>query len=101
MPIKSIALALVAASIAVPAIAADVPRVSVRVEYSDLDLATTAGQEELERRLDRAASTICGVDELKTGTRLPSAWARRCMREARVNLDRQFATLIKRHSSGG
>jgi UrcA family protein len=101
MQIKSIALALAAASVALPAAAADAPRVSVRVEYSDLDLATPAGQEELERRLDRAARTICGVDNVKTGTRLPSSWARRCMREARIDLDRQFAALIERHSSGG
>lgn len=100
MKIRSTLLALAAAVVAVPA-AADAPKETIRVEYKDLDLASAAGREELELRLDRAVRTICGVDDARTGTRLPSTRSSRCLRDARIDLDKQFAGLIETRSKGG
>jgi UrcA family protein len=101
MRIQSTILALAAAALAVPAIAADGAGSTVSVRYNDLNLATKAGQEELDRRLERAARNVCGLDAVRTGTRLPSAEARRCYREARATLDKQFASLVRYDARGG
>jgi UrcA family protein len=95
------ALVLSAAIMAMPAVAAEAEPNSVRVEYKDLDLTTRTGQDELQRRLDRAARSVCGMNELKTGTRLHSADQNRCYRDARSSLDRHFAALIDKHAQGG
>ena len=101
MRIQSTILALAAAALAVPAIAAEDSGSAVVVSYGDLDLASKAGQEELDRRLERAARSVCGLDADRTGTRLPSADARRCYREARADLDKQFASLVRADVRGG
>ena len=103
MRIRSTILALAAAAVAltVPAAATEAESNSVGVRYSDLNLASKAGQDELDRRLDRAARNVCGMDGIRTGTRLASAESRRCYREARVTLDKQFAALVKERAAGG
>jgi UrcA family protein len=101
MRIQSTILALAAATLAVPAIAADDAGSAVSVRYNDLNLASKAGQEELDRRLERAARSVCGLDAIRTGTRLRSAEARRCYREARATLDKQFASLVSNDARGG
>jgi UrcA family protein len=101
MRIQSTILALAAATLALPAMASESSGSTVSVRYNDLNLATQAGQDELERRLDRAARTVCGLDETRTGTRLPSANARSCYREARVTLNQRFAALVKDRATGG
>ena len=61
MSIRIISLALAAtAAFAVPA-AAETQTTTRGVQYKDLDLATEAGQKELENRLDSAAREVCGV----------------------------------------
>ena len=55
---------------------------SVTVRYADLDLSTVAGQQKLERRIARAASQVCGLDEVTTGSRVPSTEASACYRQA-------------------
>lgn len=55
--------------------------ISVRVEYSDLNLERAAGQAELRRRLDRATAMACPIDaarDLRT-----HAHANSCRKKAR------------------
>lgn len=74
---------------------------SVSVNYKDLDLSTPAGQAELDHRLDRAAREVCGMDEIQTGTRIPSRSARKCYKNAREKLDERIAMLVARERKGG
>jgi UrcA family protein len=96
-PILAAALAIAAAT---PAVAATQTS-SAAVRYTDLDLSTSAGQEQLDRRIDVAARAACGLDTVRTDTRVPSQSARRCYEEARENVNRQVAELIERDKSRG
>ena len=100
MRMQSLALALAAAVVAMPATAADEPP-KIGVRYGDLDLTSEAGQRQLDQRLERAAREVCGMNEKVTGSHLRSQNARDCYREARRNLDQQYAQLITRKSAGG
>ena len=100
MKMQSLALALAAAVLAVPAVAAD-ETPGIRVHYGDLDLTSDAGQKELDSRLNRAAREVCGVDEPIVGSRISSGHSRTCYREARRQIDVQFAQLVSRKSAGG
>lgn len=100
MTMQSLALALAAAFVAAPAAAADEPPV-VRVHYGDLDLTSSAGQRQLDLRLERAAREVCHVDDKVIGSHLRSPHARECYREARRDLDRQYAQLVTRKSAEG
>ena len=71
------------------------------VTYADLNLATVEGQEALERRVTRALEEVCQANEVRTGTRMRSSDARRCMREAKVNAKKQVAAILERHNLGG
>ena len=96
-PILAAALAIAAAS---PAVAATEGS-STAVRYTDLDLSSSAGQEQLDRRIDVAARAACGMDTVRIDTRVPSQSARRCYDEARANVSRQVAELIERDKSRG
>jgi UrcA family protein len=98
MKMQSLALALAAAVLAVPAMAAD-EAPSVGVPYGDLDLTSAAGQRQLDLRLERAAREVCGLDVKATGTHLQSQHSRTCYREARRHLDQQYAEAINRKSA--
>ena len=78
---------------------ADPPRPS-RVRYADLDLSTEAGQEQLERRIDSAARTACGMDEIRTG-RVAVDRAAPCYEQTKANVHEQVAETIARGSSRG
>lgn len=102
MRIQSLALALsAAAALSVPAMAADDQPNRTSVRYHDLDLSTEAGQKELDRRLDKAARQVCGMNAATTGSRVASRDARDCYRQARTTLDRQFAAVVNRETRGG
>ena len=97
MRMQSLALAFAAAVLAVPALAAD-EAPSVGVRYGDLDLASASGQRQLDLRLERAVREVCGMNEKATGSHLRSQNSRECYREARRDLDRQYAELVSRKS---
>ncbi len=61
---------------------AETVRQSQEVRFNDLDLASSQGQRQLERRIQRAARTVCGMDEIATGTRLASRESSRCYNQA-------------------
>ena len=61
--------ALIAASAAIAILFAGTARAETRqVRTSDLDLATAAGQAELDARIDRAARAVCKLE--RTGSRI-------------------------------
>lgn len=98
MKMQSLALALTAAVLAAPVVAAD-EAPSVAVRYGDLDLTSAEGQQQLDSRLERAAREVCGVNEKRTGTYLRSQSSRECYREARRHLDQQYAEVVSRKSA--
>src|SRR5688572_14618350 len=98
MRMQSLALALAAAVLAVPAAARDKTR-SVNVRYGDLDLTSVEGQQKLDLRLERAARKVCRLNEPVTGSHLRAVNARECYEEARRNLDQQYAQLVNRKST--
>jgi UrcA family protein len=95
---QSLALALAAAVLAVPAAAAD-EAPSVGVHYGDLDLTSEAGQRQLDLRLVRAAREVCRFDRNMVGSHLRSQNSRECYREARRNLAQQYAEAVSRKSA--
>ena len=100
MRLHTLALAMAATVLAVPLAAKDeAPRVAVR--YGDLDLTSEAGQRQLDLRLERAAREVCGVDEKAVGSHLHSQHSRVCYREARRDLDQQYAQLVSRTAAAG
>jgi UrcA family protein len=86
---------------AAPALAVPAAAETVGVKYSDLDLSTRAGQQKLERRIDSAARTACGMDEVRTGRFTPSTAQRQCYSQTKANVHDQVAELIARDSSRG
>jgi len=74
---------------------------SIAVPYGDLDLTTARGQKELDHRVDRAAKKVCGFDEQNTGTRITSAAARDCYKDARKQLEKNLATILDRKAAAG
>lgn len=95
-------IAIAAAAAAAVALAASPAAAEdVAIRYTDLNLATDAGQRVLEQRIEVAARRICGVDEQATGSRLRSRDAQRCYREAKTKATRQFAALVEEHAKGG
>ncbi len=74
---------------------------SVSVSIKDLDLSSDEGRQELDRRIENAAKQACGMNEHEVGTRITSREARRCVRDAKRNLDDHFADLISDQQRGG
>jgi len=88
------------AMIATPAVAAEGEGATMQVRYSDLDLSTDEGQAALERRLDRAAELVCGIDRRTNGVALPSTEARACYRETIKNFEREIAAVAEQQQRG-
>lgn len=96
-----LAAAIAAGSIfAAPVQAAEQEAATVEVRYSDLNLSTEEGQRTLERRLNRAAEEVCGIDN-RSGAALRSNLSRRCYAETVRSFDRQVAMLVEREARGG
>lgn len=80
-------LALTAAlALALPTVPAVAKSGSVSVDYSDLDLSTAKGKEQLEKRIDKAARAFCGADQPKTGTMLRGGKTRTCVTSIKRNI---------------
>ena len=103
MSIRSIALALAAAAAfaaSAPAAAAEATVSTADVSYKDLDLTSEAGQKELDRRVDRAARQVCGMDEAVVGSRVVPRESRQCYQDARQQLGEQVSKLVKKGAAG-
>lgn len=71
------------------------------VSYADLNLATAEGQATLERRIASALEEVCQTNAIRTGTRVQSRDARKCMDEARAKSKKQVAAIVAEHKLGG
>lgn len=86
----------------VPAVSAqNVETRTTGVTHTDLDLTTPEGVEELDRRIDRAAKQVCGMNEVEVGTRARTREGRQCYRDAKRQLERQFAQIVNDAQRGG
>ena len=84
-----------------PAVMAAPEQETTIVTYSDLDLTTEAGREALDRRIDRAARSVCGLDSVQLGSRIRSRDARDCHRRAVADIEVKLAAVIEEASRGG
>ncbi len=96
MRILSTALVLAAASLALPAAAADdSAKGRASVSYSDLDLGTETGRVELKKRFDQAARTMCGAQEAgKLSSR-----ERHCYERTAKQLAQRADAILEAHDS--
>ena len=102
---KSLTLALAAASISVsgiaaPAFAGETIRKPTTVEYADLNLNTAAGQKTLEQRVEIAARRVCDYNGRPTSTRMRKE-SRACLVKARSTAREQVAAIIEDQRRGG
>lgn len=97
MMMKSL-IAAMALTTALPALASE----SRVVRYDDLNLASPAGMERLDRRIDRAARSICGLGGTAriVGLRALEA-AGDCLAKAKASAARQVAAAEARQARGG
>ena len=82
---KKIAIAAAlfgAATIAHPALADSGEKKGIYVQHDDLDLSSEKGREIFERRVEKAARKVCGMDGIRTGTRIRSQEAKDCYAQA-------------------
>lgn len=97
----TLSAALAAALPAGPAVAVEgQAERSVEVHYNDLDLTTTEGAKELDRRLGKAAKSVCQIDVISTGTRIASSSARACYRETLKHLESRVAAVVAKKERG-
>ena len=74
---------------------------NIAIEYRDLNLSTVEGQEALERRIDRAAREVCGIDDSMTGTRIRSSRSRECFAKVKKQASQQIAAILNEERLGG
>jgi len=95
--IMAAAAALGAAAVFVAPAAAE----TVGIKYTDLDLSTKAGQQELDRRIDSAARAACNMDEVQTGRLTPSTAQRECYKETKASVHDRIAKLVTSRNDRG
>ena len=84
-----------------PAMAAEAQTAHVAIKTSDLDLNDPRGQQTLDRRIDHAARAICGMNGVRTGTRLASDDAKACYQQAVRTTRAQVAEVAANARRGG
>ncbi|OZA92064.1 UrcA family protein [Altererythrobacter sp. H2] len=105
-PMKAALLAFAGTLASLTAIAPAAAEVATRtnttsVQYADLNLSHPEGQAALERRIDRAARKVCGLDQQRTGTRLVPLEDTRCYRQAKAEAKKQVAAAAAEQQLGG
>lgn len=96
----TLALAAMTSLAAAPALANGYETRSVEVAYHDLDLTTLEGVQKFDRRVDRAARDVCGLNDIATGTRIPASGAHACYREAKDKIGARVAALVAARPRG-
>jgi UrcA family protein len=99
LAIAAAALGLVATT--APAFAGEVEKMSIRVNFADINLATAAGQKTLDRRIERAVRSVCRVYDLTTGSRVLTQEKRACLVKARADARQQLALVAGDRQRGG
>lgn len=88
-------VAAAAAAIAAPAFAQSVPTAAVRaVSYADLDLNAASDRQALERRIERAARSICAVNPV-IETQAVAAERKRCIDATTVAVTEQVTAAVR------
>jgi len=100
---KTFAIAAAALGLAVtaPAHAAPAEKITIQVDYSDINLSSAKGVQLLEDRIEKAVRTVCRVDHVQTGSRLVSRDARACLAKARASAHQQMAAITSDRQRGG
>ena len=93
--------AAIATAVPMPAIAAANAPGPIMVRTGDLDLSQPGGRQALDRRIARAARAVCGLDDIRTGTRVTSADAQLCYRQALQATRTQVAEITDNARQGG
>lgn len=84
----TLALALAASLGGTTAFAQPADR-NAEFRVNDLDLSSSAGQAELDRRISSAARKICG-DGMRTGSNIPDrTWLKSCKAQVRAQVTEQ------------
>ncbi len=94
--LSALTAAMAAALVALPASAE-----TAQIHYSDLNLASEAGHKAFERRVERAARKVCGMNVHRTGTRTATPSMRRCLADAKDSARQQLAAVIDQQRLGG
>lgn len=94
------AIGLAGAAIS-PSLAGEPDRMTVTIGVADLNLATPEGQRTLDRRIEKAARSVCRVPKVMTGTRIMNQDARACLAEAKAAARQQVAALAADQQRGG
>lgn len=100
--LSTVALFAVVGTAAVPTTAsAREAGPSASISFADLDLMSEAGQKTLERRIEKTARAICGLDQVTTGSRMASRSQRACYDHALQSTRTQVAVAIASSNKGG
>jgi UrcA family protein len=84
-----------------PTLAAETEKMTVQVQYDDLDLATPEGQAKLDQRLEKAVRTVCRTPNNNGGSRILNLDARACLAKARADVRQQVAAITIDRQRGG
>ena len=98
MTLAAIGLAGTAIS---PAFASQTDRMTIEVQYNDLNLATPEGQKTLDQRLEKAVRTVCRTKSHTGGSRILTLDAKACLAKARADVRQQVAVLTEVEQRGG
>lgn len=101
---KTFALATAALGLAftaAPAFAGPADAPAQKINLEGLNLETASGQQMLDKRIERAAKSVCRVNQVRTGTRLRASQARACVAKAKASAKRQVAATAKQQRLGG
>ncbi len=94
---KTLTLALAAAGLAgtafTPVAARETQLRSEQISLADLNLGTAAGQRTLDKRIEKAARSVCRTVSVTTGLRVMDQDAHRCLVRARLDAKQQVAAL--------
>ena len=91
-----------AVAVTVPAAAAPAMDYETRVvRYDDLDLASSTGFDQLEKRIDVAARAVCGARAGMLVSPSELALTRACMVQAKAKAAKQVAALQPQATRGG
>jgi UrcA family protein len=96
-PMKSLAKIIAALALAgtafSPAYAAPTEKMTIQVEYGDINLASVEGQKQLDRRLEKAVRTVCRTQSHNGGSRILNLDAKACLAKARADVRQQVAAI--------
>jgi len=96
------AMMIGAAMLSAPASAATSEEVvRAAIDASEFDLTTPTGLSQLNRKIERVAREVCGLDEINRGRQFAPGPAKACYRDAMAAANRRVAELTRKEGLGG